>query len=229
MARAGFSLAMTSHGLAIIKGESQIAVRDPDLSAAEDNYWEQAASAVDESTLAVTANGRLGLVNQDGSATSVECRGCVNVIWTGQYLIVLMSSVGEGQTFEVVSFGRDLRRVESVTLRRLTERTDPEQQNDSAVSLLAANETTVWLAYTDRFGFVRGGSRTIAAYSREGKLLRSTRVSGLIYQTAVSNDGKYLAVADGGSSGACITAGEIDVIVKSSSFIAGTSAVPGLS
>jgi hypothetical protein len=212
MARAGFSLAMTSHGLAIIKGESQIAVRDPDLSAAEDNYWEQAASAVDESTLAVTANGRLGLVNQDGSATSVECRGCVNVIWTGQYLIVLMSSVGEGQTFEVVSFGRDLRRVESVTLRRLTERTDPEQQNDSAVSLLAANETTVWLAYTDRFGFVRGGSRTIAAYSREGKLLRSTRVSGLIYQTAVSNDGKYLAVADGGSSGACITAGEIDVI-----------------
>src|SRR4030095_16236080 len=105
-----------------------------------------AASAVDESTLAVTANGRLGLVNQDGSATRVECRGCVNVIWTGQYLIVLMSSVGEGQTFEVVSFGRDLRRVESVTLRRLTERTDPEQQNDSAVSLLAANETTVWLA-----------------------------------------------------------------------------------
>jgi hypothetical protein len=204
---------MTSHGLAIIKGDSEIAVRDADLSTAADNYLEQAATALDESTLAVTANGRLGLVKRDGSATSVECKGCVSVIWTGQDLIVLMSSAGEGQIFDVVSFGRDLRRAGSATLRRLTERTDPDQErNVSEVSLLAANETTVWLAYTDRFGFARGGSRTIAAYSREGELLRSTRVRGLIYSKAISMDGRYLALANGGSSGACITAGEIDVI-----------------
>ena len=134
-----------------------------------------------------------------------------DMAWSGPHCSDVAG--GRGPKFEVASFGRDLRRVESVTLRRLTERTDPEQErNVSEVSLLAANETTVWLAYTDRFGFGRGGSRTIAAYSREGRLLRSTRVRGLIYKTVVSNDGKYLAVADGGSSGACITAGEIDVI-----------------
>lgn len=213
LVRGGFSLAMTTDGLAIIKGDSEIAVRDADLGAGKEDYLEQAATAIDESTLAVTANSRLGLVKQDGSATSVECRGCVSVMWTGRDLVVLMPSTGEGQSFDLVSFDRDLHRTGSVTLRRLTERTDPEQQrNVSEVSLLAANDATVWLAYTDRFGFARGGSRTIAAYSREGRLLRSTRVPGLIYNKAISPDGRYLAVADGGSGGACITIGELDVI-----------------
>jgi hypothetical protein len=213
LVRGGFSLAMTTHGLALITGDSEIAVRDADLSAGKEDYLEQAATAIDESTLAVTANSRLGLVKKDGSATSVECRGCVSVMWTGHDLVVLMASTGEGQTFDLVSFGRDLQRTGSVTLRRLTERTDPEQQrNVSEVSLLAANDATVWLAYTDRFGFARGGSRTIAAYSREGRLLRSTRVPGLIYSKAISSDGRYLAVADGGSGGACLTIGELDVI-----------------
>jgi hypothetical protein len=214
VATASFALFGHDDQLLVVTGEQDMPVHDPHPTGTVQDFESTAAAPIDANTLAVVSPDRLSVVRRDGTASSATCRGCQSVIWTGQDLAVLRPADGQGQTFEILRYSRDLEPAGQVTGRQLTERTDPEAERTvgSGVQLLAASPTTVWVGYEDRFGFSRGGSRTIAAYARDGTLLRINRVPGSIYASAVSDDGRYLAVTDGGSSGACITAAELDVM-----------------
>jgi len=211
-AHASFALIRRAEQLLILNAAGEIPVPidgDADPFGASSST----AEAIDGETVALIDRGRLVTVRHDGSAQSVPCVRCNSVIWSGEDLVVLSESLSAGRTFDLTRFNRELEPKTTITLRRQTERTDPNyERNEVGVIALAANSNTVWAAYTDRFGFARGGSRTIAAYDNDGNLVRSTRVPGSIYASSVSDDGRFLAVADGGSGGACITASEVDVI-----------------
>ncbi|MGW6194793.1 hypothetical protein ACWF0M_01475 [Kribbella sp. NPDC055110] len=152
------------------------------------------------------------MIRPDGSANVVACARCTSVAAAGHDLVVLRSSLADELAFELVRFSQALEQRSVVTARQVTERTAPDAEAPEGAQLMAANATTAWVAYTDRFGFVRGGSRTIAAYAGDGSLVATTRVLGTIYHSDVSADGRYLAVADGGSGGVCVTDSALDVI-----------------
>ncbi|WP_329000363.1 hypothetical protein OHA18_38760 [Kribbella sp. NBC_00709] len=209
-ATASFQLVKSSGRLSVLSGAGESLVRDEGRIGADNRTV--VAGAVGANAVGVVDGAWLGLIGPDGSARTVACRRCRSVMAGGNDVVVLRDSQADDLAFEIVRFDAGLGEQHAVTARRMTERTSPDAEENNDAELLAANATTVWVAYTDRFGFVRGGSRTIAAYSNDGRLIRSTHVLGTIYAHAVSADGRFLAIANGGSGGACVTDSSIDVI-----------------
>lgn len=180
--------------------------------------------AIDDERVAVIHAGRLVLIERDGTAMGVVCEDCESVTWNGDKIVVQRPSLSEGRAFDIATYSLELKQADRRTFRQATERSDPGgDQSATGVSLLAAGPDVIWVDYTDRFGFARGGSRTVAAYSlRSGERLGKTHLPGSPYLVSLSHDGRFLAVAYGGSSGACSTVGELDVIDVTSMTVLNT-------
>jgi hypothetical protein len=68
------------------------------------------------------------------------------------------------------------------------------------------------VGYLSRNGGVRRGPSIIAQYSTSDSLVRSISVDGIIGESSVSPDGRYLALGVGGSGGACVTVSDPVVV-----------------
>jgi hypothetical protein len=209
--RASFVLARVGEEIVVVTHDGATPTQlneDPDS-----NEFLAAAVAVSDDTVAAFHDDGVVLVHADGSSDSAACDGCHGLAWSGSGLVTLRDDEIEGGVFDIVFLDDHLEERSSSTAQRITERSEDFTEPDEiGVELLAANEDTVWVAYPDRYGFGRGGSRAIAAYGRDGQLIGSTSVGGLLYDDALSPDGRYLAVADGGSGGACVTDASLDVV-----------------
>jgi hypothetical protein len=209
--QASFTLVTRTDRLAVLTGDRLVPVRDEQRFGAGIGH-RPTSVAVGNDAIAVVDGAWLGVIRPDGSANVIACARCTSVAAGGDDLVVLRSSLADELAFELVRFSQGLEQRSIVTARQVTERTSPDAEPLEGAELMAANATTAWIAYSDRFGFTRGGSRTVAAYSADGSLVATTRILGTIYHSAVSADGRFLAVADGGSGGACITDSTLDVI-----------------
>lgn len=172
------------------------------------------AAAVDQDRAVLVGNDQIGIVSSDGSLRAAPCEGCEQALWTGSSFVVLKKTVFPENSFALLQVNaNDLSVVAEATVHRPTERTsEGVATEDGGVTLLAANSDSVWIAYENRFGGARFGERTVAVYSLDGHLLDTTAVEGRIYSSSVSPNGRYLAIADGGSSGACASVAALDVI-----------------
>lgn len=182
------------------------------------------AVALDDDTVALLTGDILMIVDSSGQARSIRCEECLSLAWSGEQILVERRSQAEGNAFDVSFYSPSLKEKARRSFRPTAERHSSEaEQVEPAGGLLAASPEAFWMQHADRFGFTRGGSRTITAYDHRGPVVAATRVRGAIYEHALSPDGRYLAIVDGGSSGTCSTVGELDVIDLTNTTLLDTS------
>ncbi|MGH3988585.1 MAG: cupin domain-containing protein, partial [Pseudonocardiaceae bacterium] len=78
-------------------------------------------------------------------------------------------------------------------------------ENTESPVTLAADPDSVTVGYLSRNGGNRRGPSIIAQYDHDGRLLRNVTVDGLVGRSAVSPNGRHLALEVSGSGGACVT------------------------
>lgn len=165
---------------------------------------------------AVLAGRKLAVLDSQGAgpivAVDPDCGSLTNV---GERLLMICpGSDIQGSEFRVGIFDLALNEVDRLELNRVHERAGvkPRDGNDGPPTLLAAGPEVMWIAYTDRKGWGRWGSRLIAKHDYQGRVLATLRLDGVIYDSTQSPDGRYLAMFAGGSSGAYDTLGNLRVI-----------------
>jgi hypothetical protein len=163
---------------------------------------------------AVMGNGQLAVVGPGRKPVVTDCQDCAGVGLADGLIVTSRSNFQPGEGFDLVFFRTDLSHDHSVPVRRIPERRTiqyPAENTDSPVTL-AATKDRVTVGYLSKNGGGRAGPSIVAQYSTSGSLIRSVSVDGIIGQSSVSPDGRYLALGVGGSSGACITASELVVV-----------------
>jgi hypothetical protein len=172
------------------------------------------AVPIGDSTAAVMGAGQLAVVGPHRKPVVKDCQDCAGVALAGRFIVTSRTNFQPGEAFDLVFFRMDLSLDHSVPARRVPERRTIQYpaENTATPITLAATEDRVTVGYLSKNGGVRAGPSIIAQYSISGSLLRSVYVDGLIGQSSVSPDGRYLALGVGGSGGACITSYNLVVV-----------------
>ena len=207
-------LVVTSKGVVnVVNGETVTPVRLP--SGVTGDHW-RSAIAVSQDAIAYLAAGWAVVVDKDATARAVPCERCESLGWTGSGLVATHARLEEGRGFEILSIGTGVSGTNVAVAQREADRfglSDGSEEFSVAPEILAANDQTVWLNFMDtRIGNARGGTTVLSAYGLDGTLEGTTRIDGSVYASAVSPDGRFLAVNAGGSGGACVNIGHLEVV-----------------
>jgi len=172
------------------------------------------AVGLDASRAAVVAADRIAVVSPDEPAVVAECADCAGIAATDEFVVTTRKNFVPGEGFDILLFSQDLGPVRTIPTQRLEERvtTSYPAENTASPITLAADDERVTVGYLSRVGGVRRGPSVVAQYDYEGQLLSSVLVDGIIGRSAVSPDGRHLAIGVGGSGGACITVSEPVVV-----------------
>lgn len=172
---------------------------------------EAAAIAIDR--VALLGSGRLGIIDSAGRGTSIAVPDCFALAPAGSRIRALCGAP-EARDLTVRVFDNTLTEVSRTAFMKQHQRSNAAEvlQGEAAPGLVAAGVDAFWLESADRHGFMRSGARLIAKYDYGGNLLSSVRVDGVVYHSAVSPDGRYLAMLLGGSGGACDTVANLRVL-----------------
>jgi hypothetical protein len=180
----------------------------------------------DESHVAFAGGDRVGLVARDGSFEQTSCVRCAGVFVYGDEIITARDNYQPGGGFDVVRLGPDLETRSVTPARRLTERIASDSLGENLYgvpSVVASSSDRFWVVYMSRNGGARGGPELVVSYDWSGRLRGHVKVPGLLLESALSSDGRYLAVGYGGSGGACVTRVDLGIVdLKAMSFTPGT-------
>lgn len=206
-----YSITSESDALMVRRGASALPIEaDLDVPAAHQIV------PVPGERFAVLTDGKLAVLDSQGAGPIVAIDpGCDSPTNAGERILVICpGSDIQGSEFRVGIFDLALNEVDRLELNRVHERAGvkPLDSNEGPPSVLAAGPEVVWIAYSDRKGWGRGGSRLIAKHDYRGRVLATLRVDGVIYGAAQSPDGRYLAMFAGGSNGAMDTVANLRVI-----------------
>jgi hypothetical protein len=198
----------------VASGKDGLTVVGPDWAepaqgfpAAEFAYPGQLSAPIDATSAAVVHNGRIGVVRAHEPAKVLDCKDCSGVAATNEFVVTSRKNYTSDNGIDIVLFPHDLSSSRTLTSQRLPERenTDYPAENTESPVTLAATPGRITLGYLARAGGSRRGPSIIANYDFTGRLVHSVFVDGIIGESAVSADGRYLAVGVGGSGGACVT------------------------
>jgi hypothetical protein len=167
----------------------------------------QLSAELDRASAAVLSTGHIAIVRPHDHARVADCADCAGIAVTERSIVTTRKNFTPDNGFDIVTFKRDLKPDRVVPAQRLEERvtTDFPAENTESPVTLAADANRVTVGYLSRGGGVRAGPSVIAQYDFDGNLLGSTMVDGILGESLVSPDGRYLALGVGGSAGACVT------------------------
>ena len=177
------------------------------LDGRDAGYAGALAVPLDATGAVVLAGGRLAVVRPHVPPVVVDCADCSGLAVTPDLVVTTRKNYTPGNGFDLLLLRHDLTPSRVVQAERLEERstTDYPGENTASPVTLAADASAVTVGYLARDGGVRRGPSIVARYGLDGKLLASTSVDGVLGRSAVSPDGRHVAVGVGGSAGACIT------------------------
>ncbi len=206
-----FAVVSGADGIAVTNG--QWIERVPGLSASRLSAGPEAVG-LDATSAAVVASEAVAVVRPHEPAVRVACADCAGIAATNEFVVTTRKNFTPGEGFDIVLFTHDLTPSRTVPAQRLEERgsTDVPAENTESPITLAADADRVTVGYLSRLGSARRGPSILAQYDYDGRLLDSVFVDGLIGRSAVSPNGRYLALGVDGSGGACITVSEPAVI-----------------
>jgi len=164
-----------------------------------------------DGTIVLLADDRVATVAAEGVVRTAGCPGCSGLAVHGDR-IVLTRDPGSGAVFEFVFLNRnDLSDAGNITALRMVDPNpypeDDRQYWDTPLVLFTDDDGIV-VTYDYRPGGMnaRGGDETVVArYSLAGELVASNRLAGRVDAGVVSPDRRFVALAFGGSFGACYT------------------------
>jgi hypothetical protein len=162
----------------------------------------------------VVLNDHVALAGPGVAPIVHACEGCVGVAATEDGVVTTRKNYEPGEGFDLVFLGPDLSVLRTLPAERLEERAAadyPAENTDSPVTL-AADRTSVVVGYLSRNGGIRRGPSVVARYSQDGRLMGHVMLDGILGRSVASSNGQYLAVAVGGSGGACVTVSEPHVL-----------------
>jgi hypothetical protein len=199
---------------AVVAGKDGVALVGDDwfepvagLAGSSAGYVGAMAVGVTSASAVVLAAGRIALVRAHQPAVVVDCAECAGIAVTDEFVVTSRKSFTPGNGIEIVLFQRDLTPSRTVPADRLEERgaTDYPAENTESPVTLAAGSGRITLGYLSRVGGIRSGPSVVAQYDFDGKLLGNASVDGTLGRSAVSPDGRRVALGVGGSGGACVT------------------------
>jgi len=205
-----FAVVSGTDGIAVTNGQwiERVPGLSPSLSAGPQ------AVGLDATSAGIVASEAIAVVRPHEPPVRVACADCAGIAATNVFVVTTRKNFTLGEGFDIVLFTHDLRPSRTVPAQRLEERgsTSFPAENAESPITLAADAGRVTVGYLPRLGGARRGPSIVAQYDYDGRLLNSVFVDGLIGQSAVSPDGRYLALGVGGSGGACVTVSEPVVI-----------------
>ncbi len=211
LASLSYSVTRESDAIVIRSGTSEVVV--------ETDLGDTVGSPVvplPNQRFAVVGEGKLAALGADGLGSVVPLdKVCGDLTPAGERILLMCAgSELRGSEFQVRVFDSALRETDRLDLTRVHERVGEKATdgNESPPAILAAGAEAIWIVYVDRKGWGRGGSRMIAKHDYAGRVLSTLHVDGVIYETALSPDGRYLAMFAGGSSGAMDTVSNLRVV-----------------
>lgn len=162
---------------------------------------------VDAARIAVQVTDRVAMLRAHEPPVFAECVGCAGIAANGEYVVTTRVSYSPTNGFEFLLFPHDLSAPRVVAAERVEERaaTTYPAENIQAPVTLAVGSDRIIVAYLSREGSYRRGPSIIAQYAFDGRLLDHIRVDAVLYGSAVSSDGRRLAIGVGGNSGYCHT------------------------
>lgn len=176
------------------------------------------ATVEPDGTVVLLADDVVATVAPDGVVRSVACPDCSGLAVNGD-TIVLTRDPGSGSVFEFVFVNRqDLSGAGSVAAARTVDPNpypDDDRQYWDTPLVHFADGAGIVVTYDYRPGGMnaRGGDETVVArYSSSGELLASNQIGGRVDVGVLSPDRRFVALAFGGSFGACYTVGEPGVV-----------------
>lgn len=184
------------------------------LSPAQYSYAGPLSVGVDGTAAAVIGEDRIALVRPHEPAVVADCSDCSGIAASSGRIVTTRKNFTPGEGFEIVAFSSELAPGRIVAARRLAERANtayPAENTESPVTL-AADPDSVTVGYLSRNGGNRRGPSILAQYDYDGRLLRNVTVDGLVGRSAVSPDGRHLALEVSGSGGACVTVSQPIVV-----------------
>lgn len=199
-------------GAPVIRRESTAVVIEADLGVFRGL---RRLAPMADGRFALLGEGGFAVVDAEGRAVTAEAPGCEGVAATPSRVLLLCGGAQlGGRAYTIRLFDPQARAQGEFELSKIFERVGPEpiERYDEAPQIVAVGDAVVWIAYPDREGFARGGSRLVAKHDLTGRLLASVRVDGAIYDSAPSPGGRYLALLAGGSGGACHTQSNLRVV-----------------
>lgn len=168
----------------------------------------------DDHTAVVLTGGRVGLVTAGGVNRSVECDGCSGLLVDQGQVLTVRNNYRPGDGFDIIALDAGLNEVAGVAAARVIERAAREQlvENSGPPRLVAATPDAIYVTYASRHGGARQGPSVLAKYARDGRRLDHMIIDGLVFDVVASPDRRYVALAAGGSSGACHTTADVRVV-----------------
>jgi hypothetical protein len=210
-----------SNNFVVLSGEGGVAVTDgkgletvPGVAGPSFIQAGPLAVPIGDGTAAVMGAGQLAVVGPHCQPIVKDCQDCAGVALADGLIVTSRTNFQPGEGFDLVFFRSDLSLDHSVPARRVPERRTiqfPAENTASPITLAAARDR-VTVGYLSKNGGVRAGPSIIAQYSTSGSLLDHVSVDGLIGQSSLSPDGRYLALGVGGSGGACVTSYDLVVV-----------------
>ena len=167
-----------------------------------------------EDLAVVVADGKIATVRASGPAIVSDCPNCSGAAAAGVEIVTSRRAFRLPGSFDLLFLDTGLSVQRTVPSERVPERGHtayPPENRQSPVTL-AASSSAVTVGYLARSGGIRAGPSVIAQYSLNGDLRGHVVVDGIIGRSAASPDGRYLAMAIGGSGGACITSSDLEVV-----------------
>jgi hypothetical protein len=206
-----FAVAFGVDGIAMTDGNW---IEKIPITVTEVSIYRGEAVGLDASRAAVVAGDQIAVMSPGRPATVADCADCAGIAATDEFIVSTRKNYTPGEGFEILLFSHDGAPVRSIAARRLEERvttTYPAENTESPITL-AADPDRVTVGYLARAGGVRAGPSIVAQYDYQGNLLAHVSVAGILGRSAVSPDGRLLALGVGGSSGACVTTSEPFVV-----------------
>jgi hypothetical protein len=199
---------------AVVAGADEIAAVGGDwfepvagLHPSRSSYTGQVSVGVDETSAAVIGEDRIALVRPHRPALVADCADCSGIAAGNNRIVTTRKNFTPGEGFDIVEFSAELVPGRTVAAQRLAERgnTYYAAENTESPVTLAADSHSITVGYLSRNGGNRRGPSILAQYDYDGRLLRHVTVDGLVGSSAVSPDGRQLALDVSGSSGACVS------------------------
>nr|WP_157527234.1 hypothetical protein [Kibdelosporangium sp. MJ126-NF4] len=207
-----FIVAVGDSGIAIA-GDNWIEYI-PELDASSLSNAGPLSVSLDDGTAAVAGFGRVGIVRPHASAIFAECPSCRGVAAAGRFIVTTDVGLGGRHAIEIKFFDRDMK-LDHSSYAPYAPESNAYTKGDDAGQYpitLGATVDKIVVGYLSQSGGSRRGASLIGQYALDGKLLGSVLVNGVIGSSALSHDGRYLALGVGGSGGACITVSDPMII-----------------
>ncbi|MFE9577109.1 hypothetical protein ACFYO1_12045 [Nocardia sp. NPDC006044] len=208
----GFAILSSTGGLSLTDGKT---TRRLGAFRTEAASWNGTSAAWrDANTAVVVSSSTIGIVTAAGEQATAPCAGCRGVAVVGDTVFTARTNYRAGDGFDIVEFDATLREVRSAPAQRVNERWLGVRNADDVrpPAVVAATKDAVYVSYISRSGGARHGPEIVAEYGWTGEQREYVLIDGQKIGYAVSPDARYLAMASGGSGGACRTTANLRVI-----------------